>query len=106
LEDNAPFHLDPPVSPIPYKRPERVKGWLLGVFGPAGKDGQPAKPTHVLLVNLDYKTEAAISLVGPGHLEIFDAAASTWSNAGSTRVPLRIVGGGGVLLRAQAAPTK
>jgi hypothetical protein len=106
LDGNAAFRLDPPVAPIPYKRLEPVKGWLLGVFGPAGKDGQPAKPTHVLLVNLDYKTEAAINLVGPGNLETFDAAAGTWSAAGSNRVPLRVVGGGGVLLRAQAAATK
>ncbi len=38
LGKDVPFRLDPPVPPMPYKAPERVKGILLGLFGPAGKD--------------------------------------------------------------------
>ena len=93
LPKDAPFHLDPPVLLLAYEPPERVRGVLLGYFGKA------SKPSHVVVVNLDYKAEALLTLVGPGNLEIFDAAAGTWSPAGSPRAKLRLLPGGGRLVR-------
>ncbi len=100
LGKGAAFRLDPPVPAMPYKAPERVKGILLGLFGPAGKNHEPGKPTHVLVVNLDYKTSDSRTVVGPGKLEIFDAASGRWSAAGSNAT-LHLPPGGGKLLRLQ-----
>jgi len=99
LPKDAPFRFDPPVAPMPYKPPERVRGMLLGLFGPAAGPGKPAAPTHVVVVNLDYKAEAIRTLIGPGGLELFDADARTWSPAGAGRVEIRLERGGGKLVR-------
>jgi hypothetical protein len=96
---DAAFRLDPPVPPMPYKRLDRVKGLLLGLFGPAGKGGEPAKPTHVLVVNMDYKASVTASLVGPGSLDTFDASRGAWQQGTGNRVELRLPPGGGQLLR-------
>jgi hypothetical protein len=93
LPEDAPFRLDPPVAPMAYKPPERVRGILLGYFGKA------SRPSHVVVVNLDYKTAAAVILVGPGNLETFEAASGTWSPAGGPRAELRLPPGGGKLVR-------
>ena len=98
LARDSPFRLDAPIAPITHKRLERVKGILLGLFGPGGK-GQPDKPTHVLVVNLDYQTAAVTSLVGPANLETFDATSGKWSAAAGNRVELRLPPGGGILVR-------
>jgi hypothetical protein len=87
LPQDAAFRFDPP------KPPEQGRGMLLGHFG---KDG---KPDHAVLVNLDYKAEAAATLVGPGNLETFDATSGTWSPANSPRAELRLPPGGGKLVR-------
>jgi len=87
------FRLDPPVPPIPQKKLERVKGILLGVFGSEGK------PTHALVVNMDYGATATATLVGPAKLEVFDATRGTWSPTASNRAELRLPRGGGALLR-------
>jgi hypothetical protein len=76
-----------------YKPPERVRGLVLGYFG------EPNKPTHVVVVNLDYKAEAVHTLVGPAKLEVFDATTGAWSPAGDSRVELRLPPGGGKLVR-------
>ena len=99
LADDAPFRLDPPIRPMGHWPLERVRGILLGVFGPAAKDGETGKPTHVLVVNLDYKANAATTLVGPGDMEIFDAAGKTWSSASGNRAALTLLPGGGKLVR-------
>ena len=39
LPADAPFRLDPPVAPLDYQPPERVRGLVLGLFGPAGTAG-------------------------------------------------------------------
>jgi len=93
LPQDAPFRLDPPVPVLAYKPPERVRGILLGYFGKANK------PSRVVVVNLDYKAEAVLALLGPGNLETFDAATGTWSPAGSRRAELRLPPGGGKLVR-------
>lgn len=93
LPEAAPFRLEPAVPDMEYRVPERVRGFTLGYFGPAHE------PTHVVVVNLDYKTEAAMALVGPGKLELFDAASSAWQPAGEGRAELKLPPGGGRLLR-------
>ena len=85
--------------------PERVKGILLGLFGPAGKNREPGKPTHVLVVNLDYKATESRTIVGPAKLEIFDAARRTWSATAGKGATLHLPPGGGKLLRLQESAT-
>lgn len=96
---DAAFRLDPPLTPIPHKRLERVKGVLVGLFGARGKGNEAAKPTHALVVNLDYGTSIVASLVGPGNLEVFDAASGKWSATAKGRVELPLAPGGGKLVR-------
>ena len=93
LPADAPFRLDPPVPPLAYNPPERVRGVLLGYFGKTNK------PSHVVAVNLDYKAEAVVTLVGPDRLDTFDATDGTWSPTGSPRGELRLPPGGGKLAR-------
>ena len=45
-----------------------IEGLLMGHFG------HPDIPTHVLVVNLDYRRAVTTSLVGPGPLEVFQKA--------------------------------
>jgi hypothetical protein len=97
LPGDAAFSLDPPLPAMNYKAPERVRGALLGAFGPAGKT--VAGATHLVVVNLDYQTETALGLRGPGPLEIFDAATGRWSDAGGPGVELNLPRGGGKLVR-------
>jgi len=104
LPTDAPFRLDPAVPAMPYKPPERVRGILLGLFGPAGKGSEPGKPTHALVVNLDYQAGAVAPLVGPGNLEAFDAAGGTWSPVAGNDKTVRLPPGGGRLLRAAEGP--
>lgn len=93
LPMDAPFRLDRPMAAVAYNPPERVRGVLLGYFGKANT------PSHVVVVNLDYKARAILTMVGPGKLETFDATAGTWSPASSPRVELRLPPGGGKLAR-------
>jgi len=84
---DASFHVDsspPPASP---------RGFLLGFFGAA------ERPTHVVVVNLDYTAEVSASLAGPGELELFDAASARWSSAKKAAVELILPPGGGKLVR-------
>jgi hypothetical protein len=99
LPKDAAFVLDPPVSPADYKAPEPVKGALLGCFGPVGKKAQSPSPTHVLVVNLTYESEAVLGIRGPKRLETFDAGSGQWSRASGQRVELRLPPGGGKLVR-------
>jgi hypothetical protein len=93
LPEGAPFRVDPPVATLARKPLERARGVVLGCFGKTNE------PSHVVVVNLDYRTEAVLTLVGPGGLETFDAAGGTWSSAGSQRAELRLAPGGGKLVR-------
>ena len=100
LPADSPFAIDPPLPIKPYDNPdlglrneEPIKGLLLGYFGSAGK------PTHVLVVNLDYTNAAETDLVGPGPLQVFHAPTKRWSAAGNgNRVKLQLPPGGGALV--------
>lgn len=94
LPAGSAFALDPPVAPMAYNPPEKMKGLVLGTFGK--KD----RPTHAVAVNLDYTKTLSTAIVGPGTLEAFDPATSTWvrSREGK-RMPVELKPGGGVLVR-------
>ena len=68
---------------------------LLGYFGKSAR-----RPTHVVVVNLDYRKAASTTLTGPGPMEQFHAPTRTWSTPPKNpRVTLELPPGGGVLLR-------
>ncbi len=90
---DAVFRVEPAVPDMEYRVPERVRGLLLSTFG------QSDKPTHVVVVNLDYLSEFDTTLVGPGNLELFDATTSVWQPLGASRTDLKLAPGGGYLLR-------
>jgi len=93
LPPDAQFRLEPAVPDMEYRVPERVRGLMLGYFGPA------EAPTHVVVVNLDYKAEVATTIVGPGKLDVFDAATGVWQPADQARAELKLETGGGRLVR-------
>ncbi len=101
LPKDAAFVLDPPLAPIDYKPRERVRGVMLGYFGRASRSGKPSKPTHVVVVNLDYSAAAVVGLTGPAKLEEFDPLAGQWAPDGGRHVELHLPPGGGRLLRVQ-----
>jgi hypothetical protein len=68
-----------------------------------GYFGKEEKPSHAVVVNLDYKSEAAITVSGPSDLESFDAKTAAWSSAGSKQLQLTLPSGGGKLIRVIAA---
>ena len=93
LPDDAIFTLDPPEPARDYAPSKPVDGFLLGYFGKADSS------SHALVVNLDYRQNATRIVIGPGRLDIFDAATDKWSAVGTNRVELRIQPGGGALVR-------
>ena len=99
LPKRAAFRIDPPVPAMNYKPPLPVKGVLLGFFGPVLTNKKTGQPTHAIVVNLDYGSEASVGLAGPRRLELFDAATGQWSKAATKRVELVLPPGGGKLVR-------
>ena len=90
LPEQAPFRLDLTAkgnSPMP------ASGVLLGYFG------KPSQPTHVLVVNLDYRNAVTATVIGPGPLEAFDAVQSKWGQTSAPQVTLTLPPGGGTLVR-------
>lgn len=71
-------------------------GMLLGYFGDATK---PDAPSHVFVVNLDYRNATTTTLTGPGKLSTFNAVNRTWTPANGSQVSLTLPPGGGVLVR-------
>jgi hypothetical protein len=53
----------------------------------------------VVVVNLDYTAEANTTLIGPGELDVFDAATSQWTCAKKAAIELILPPGGGKLVR-------
>ena len=78
-----------------------AEGMLLGYFGRPGRSGQPGNPTHVLVVNLNYKSPVTATVVGPGRLYFFDAVARKWTRGAGSRVIVTLPPGGGKLFRVQ-----
>lgn len=93
LPEKAPFRFDPPVAAVAFHPPERARGFVLGYFGTSDK------PTHVVAVNIDYKAEQTGVLEGPSRLEAFDVQIGRWTEAGLTRLEMRLPPGGGKLVR-------
>ncbi len=88
LPADAKFRVDPPVPA------DQEKGILLGCFG------RSKKPTHVLVVNLDYTQPVKTTVVGPGALEVFDETAGEWQGASNReRAEVKLMPGGGKLVR-------
>ncbi len=96
---DALFQLDPPVPTMGYTNLQPVKGVLLGYFGPATNGKRTSAPTHVMVINLDYKAEAVVGIRGPSRLELFDPATGRWSRASGSRADLHLARGGGRLVR-------
>jgi len=87
LPADAPFRLDAIQSPT------TARGFLLGFFGAADR------PTHVVVVNLDYTADVSTKLLGPGELELFDATTTQWTSAKNAATELILLPGGGKLVR-------
>ncbi len=99
LPEQAAFRLDPPVATAVYQPPQPIQGFLLGYFGRPGEKPAASQPTHVVVVNLDYKRAVTTTLVSSDPLAAFDAATGQWSAAAGARVELNLLPGGGKLLR-------
>ncbi len=97
LPADAAIRPDPMPAEIPYQPGARVEGVLTGLFGPSGKSAAAA--THALVVNLDYRKERLVTVLGTGPLEVLDATTRVWTAAGGNRIELRLPGGGGRLVR-------
>lgn len=92
----CPFRLEPPLPQRPYQPAKPAEGVLLGLFG-----REAGRPSHVLVVNLDYGGETATTVVGPSALERFAPDSGTWQRVGGERAQLRLAPGGSALLRVQ-----
>jgi hypothetical protein len=99
LPAKSAIELVPPVAPIPYKSPEPVKGVLLGYFGRAPKPGAKAKPSHVLVVNLDYNSEVTVGVRAAGKLRKLDCSTGKWVRLKARTAELHLPRGGGTLVR-------
>ena len=80
--------------------PQPIRGLVLGYFGSSADAGAAARPSHVVVVNLDYRHEATVSVAGPGPLSAFDATTGKWSAAAASPLELKLPPGGGKLVRA------
>ncbi len=68
---------------------------LLGYFGKSAR-----RPTHVVVVNLNYKNAATLTLNGPGPQELFRAPVREWQRpTAGKQIKLDLPPGGGVLVR-------
>jgi len=89
---------EPPPADIPFKIDAAqsklmARGLLLGNFA---KD---QKPTHTVVVNLDYKTGVTATITAPAKLELFDSITRKWTPTNTPRVELNLQPGGGQLIR-------
>lgn len=96
IPKKAAFLFDPPISAMEYKPPQRLQGALIGMFGEPSKR---SRPTHALVVNLDYTSQKTLGVRGLGRLEIFDPATGQWRRSKKRRVELNLSPGGGTLVK-------
>lgn len=88
LPPDSAFRPDPPAQEI-----------LLGYFGK-----NVDEPTHVVVVNLDYRQPVTTVLTGPAPMEQFHAPTQSWhAKPEGSRVTLRLRAGGGALVRLRPA---
>ena len=95
LPADSPVQFDPPVPARPYQAGARVEGLLLTTFGP----GSGGKPSHLMLVNLDYKTPQKCHLRTPSPVETFHPDTRKWEAHSGLLTELSLPQGGGILLR-------
>ena len=93
LPEDGAFKVDPPVPAAEFSPPKPIEGLVLGYFGAEDR------PTHCVVVNLDYSNDMETTVVGPGPLEVFDATDQTWRDAGGARATVHLMPGGGKLVR-------
>ena len=98
MPEKAVFYFDPPLPTADYQPPHPLHGSLIGVFG---KPSKTSRPTHALVVNLDYESERVVGIRGPGRLEIFDPTTRQWEHTGKRRIELSLAQGAGKLIRLQ-----
>lgn len=104
LSSLAVYHvgsLPPGAVPLPADAPFRITGknhsepgFVLGHFGEPGRS-----PTHVVVVNLNYRSQVTGELTAPGPLELFDPGEDRWQEMSGSPVILDFPPGGGFLLR-------
>ena len=98
ISDQAAFRFDPALPARDYKPPQALQGALIGTFGPSAKT---SRPTHALVVNLDYQTDKVVGIRGLKSLEVFDPETGKWTRTRKRVLALRLSPGGGTLIRAQ-----
>ena len=59
----------------------------------------PGKPTHLMVVNLDYRKDRTIRITAPRAVSQFDALKRTWTSVGNNSFDLTLLRGSGALLR-------
>jgi len=104
LSSLAVYHvgsLPPGAVPLPAEAPFRITGknesspgFVLGYFGQEG-----GSATHVVVVNLNYRSRVTGELAVPGPVELFDPAQNRWQPVSVSPVQLDFLPGGGFLLR-------
>jgi len=99
LPADGGFWFDPAVSTIAYTSKEPVRGLMLGTFGSMPKPGKKLKPTHALVVNLDYKSEVVVGVRGSSRLEVFSPATAEWTSFKTKLAELHLAPGDGKLVR-------
>ena len=68
---------------------------LLGYFGKSAR-----RPSHLVVVNLDYKNAVTTTLAGPGPMQLFHAPTQVWrGDSKERRLKLELPPGGGALVR-------
>ena len=87
LPDDSSFRLDTSQSPA------NPRGFLLGLFG------KKQKPTHAVIVNLDYTREVTARITAPARIKTFDPKTTKWTPAKNSPVNLNLPPGGGKLIR-------
>jgi hypothetical protein len=95
LPANSPFTITPSVPDTTYVNGSRVKGLVMGLFGP---DVDLSDAQQALVVNLDYLNNKSVTVVGPGALSVFDVTTGAWSPTGSDQATLNLLPGGGTLV--------
>jgi len=98
LPADAPFALDPALAQSEFHPPSPAKGALLGYFGKQPGSTEKVRPTHVVVVNLDYQSPLSVNVRGPAKLQRFDPASGHWGGVGGKTAQLTLPPGGGALL--------